>query len=84
MEWFKRQLFGRKSEQFIPADSSQLSLGEDVMGPVPERPEQKKRKITYERGVGPKVRPGDCVSDEGLRFSADVPVKTITLIVESL
>ena len=84
LKWLKRQLFGRKSEQFIAPDPSQLSLGEDVMGPVPEQPEQKKRKITYERGVGPKVRPEDCVSDKGLRFSADVPIKTIALSAESL
>ena len=84
LEWFKRQLFGGKSEKCLPSDSPQMSLGEDVMGKRPQRPEPKKQKITYERGVGPKVRPGDCVSDKGLRFSPDVPVKTIRLSAPGL
>jgi transposase len=84
LEWFKRQLFGRKSEQFMPPDSSQMSLGEDIMGQRPDVTQRKKQKITYERGVGPKVRPEDCVSDKGLRFSKEVPVKTIRLSAPGL
>jgi hypothetical protein len=35
--------------------------------------------ITYQSGQAKKVRPEDCVSDNGLRFEASVPVKTIAL-----
>jgi len=38
-----------------------------------------KQKITYERGVGPKIRPEDCVTATGLRFDDSVPVKSIRL-----
>ena len=37
------------------------------------------KKITYERGVGPKVRPEVYVTESGLRFDDSVPVKNIRL-----
>jgi hypothetical protein len=32
LEWFKRQIFGRKSERFIAEDPSQLHLGGVLAG----------------------------------------------------
>jgi transposase len=40
VEWFKRQMFGRKSERFAPEpDAQQMHLGE-VVGELPAMPEQ--------------------------------------------
>ena len=78
-DWLKRQLFGPKSEKRVEPNPHQMSLGEEFKGPgdIPDiRPKQ---KITYERGVGPKVRPEDCITESGLRFDDSVPMKTIRL-----
>ncbi len=45
--WLKRQLFGQKSERFIPTDNGQLSF--DLEGETEAEPEPKTEKITYER-----------------------------------
>jgi len=71
LEWFKKQLIGSKSERQLETNPHQKHT----------RP---KKTITYQRGVGPKVRPDDCVSDTGLRFDDSVPQKTITLPVLEL
>jgi len=52
--------------------------------PPAPKPDAPKQKISYERGVGKKVRPDDCVTGEGLRFGPDVPVETIRLSVPEL
>ena len=83
LEWFKKQLFGAKSEKRIDRCPHQMVLGE-AFAP-PEAPvDQDQETITYTRGKGPKVRPDDCVTDEGLRFGPDVPVRTIKLAVPGL
>jgi len=77
LDWFKRQLFGAKSEKRLeidPALQADLlaALGEDL--PVPAKPEIE--KITYERR---KSRADNTVTDTGLRFDDSVPVETIVL-----
>lgn len=84
LEWFKRQLFGSKSEKRVEPNPYQLSLGEQFAPPVERVDPRPKEIITYERGKGPKVRPEDCVSDAGLRFDASVPMKNIRLPVLEL
>lgn len=84
LEWFKRQLFGPKSEKRIEPNPYQLSLGEAFAPPMPDTDEREKETITYKRGKGPKVRPEDCVTDAGLRFDPSVPMKTIALPVLEL
>ena len=80
-DWLKRQLFGSKSEKRVEPNLHQLSLAE-VFEPPETLPDVRpKQKITYERGVGPKVRPEDCVTESGLRFDDSVPMKTIRLPV---
>ena len=81
LDWFKRQLFGPKSEKRIEPNPYQLSLGEAFAAPVHDGDVREKETITYERGKGPKVRPEDCVTDTGLRFDPTVPVRTIRLPV---
>lgn len=84
VEWFKRQLFGRKSEKRLlvdPAHQPQLDglLDEDAPSGSPPATET----ISYTRRKG-KQRDEDCVTDEGLRFDASVPVETIELSAPQL
>ncbi len=71
VEWFKRQLFGRKSEKRLdidPAVQSNLfsALGVEAPPPPEDTPLE---TITYQRK---KARDG-AVNDTGLRFGDDVP-----------
>lgn len=84
LDWFKRQLFGSKSEKRVEPNPYQMSLGEEYVAPADVPDTRPKETITYERGKGPKVRPEDCVTDSGLRFDASVPVKTIRLPILGL
>ena len=65
LDWFKRQLFGRKSEkrEFEEHPEQPLLEGFDV-APAPAR-EVEKETITYTRS---KQRGTDCATDSGLRF----------------
>lgn len=79
LAWFKRQLFGERSEKRFIDNPNQLAFGTGILGNVPDVEEPPKEKITYERRRGPKQRPEDCVTEIGLRFDPSVPVKTIRL-----
>ena len=71
LEWFKRQLFGEKSEKRLdidPAIQSSLFAGFGVEAPPPKTPDTE--TITYQRRK--KTRDG-AVNDSGLRFGEDVP-----------
>ena len=76
LEWFKRQLFGRKSEKLLAIDPAvQQSLfasfsNEELAPPEPPAEET----ITYTRG---KKRRDGAVNDTGLRFDENVPVRVI-------
>ena len=73
--WFEKQLFGRKSEKRLIENPLQHSLlGEPAETPAIDEP---KIEITYQRGTAKKQRADDCVTEAGLRFSADVPVEVI-------
>jgi len=84
LDWFKRQLFGEKSEKRLVVDPALqadllVSLGETL--PAPAKPETE--EIRYERRK-PKVRGEGCVSEEGLRFDARVPVEVIEVSAPEL
>ena len=77
LDWFKRQLFGRKSERLLAIDpavqQSLLSSMEDLpVPPPPESDEDTSPTKTPRR----KARQ-NAVNDTGLRFDASVPVKVI-------
>jgi transposase len=76
LDWFKRQLFGRKSEKRLidSPDQGDLLAGE---AKPPQRAATE--TITYQRRKGKKRRGEDCVTDAGLRFDDSVPVETIEL-----
>lgn len=74
--WFKRQLFGERSEKRLlidPAIQGNLlaGLGDEVA--VTSKPPEK-QKISYERN---KPRAPGTVNEQGLRFDDSVPVETI-------
>jgi transposase len=71
LEWFKRQLFGRKSEKRLevdPAVQGNLLSALGVQAPPPPQ-DTPAETITYQRK---KARDG-AVNDTGLRFGDDVP-----------
>ncbi len=84
VDWFRRQMFGSKSEKRPVDNPYQMHLGEGFEVPEHAEDTRPKKKVSYERGVGPKVRPEDCVTDTGLRFDDSVPQKTIRLPVMEL
>jgi len=77
LDWFKRQLFGSKSEKRLdvdPAVQGNLLAGLGVTAPPQkERPTE---TVTYQRRK--KVRDA-AVNDTGLRFSDDVPREIIAV-----
>lgn len=82
LEWFKRQLFGEKSEQRlidVPPEQGQLFAAESS-GPLPAPeatviPAHQRRK---------KQRNADDVLESGLRFTDDVPVRVIDRTPDAL
>ena len=79
LAWFRKQMFGSKSEKRLDVSPDQLGLFGKKQTPTPEN--QPKQEITYQRGKGKKQRSDDCVNEQGLRFDESVPVKTIILPV---
>lgn len=80
LDWFKRQLFGRKSERrLIEPDPNQPLLNgfgsESISTAAVEQ-----ETVTYQRRKS-KHRDEGCVTDQGLRFDASVPIETIQLSV---
>ena len=74
LDWFKRQLFGRKSEKRLLEDPPNQPLLDGLVVEAPASSPSAKETITYTRA---KQRGADCVTDAGLRFDASVPKKTI-------
>jgi len=83
LDWFKRQLFGRKSEKRLIEHPEQLDLSallDDA--PAPAEPEPTE-EITYRRRK-PKQRKENDITDAGLRFGPDVPIEVIECPVPQL
>ena len=79
VDWFKRQLFGEKSEKRHLLDTQSqadllASLGKESAESTPPATEM----VSYERRKSGKSRDG-AVTDAGLRFDDTVPVETIEL-----
>jgi transposase len=81
LDWFRRQLFGQKSERFAPEpDPAQMHLGEVL--PIPDRPLEKVKTIpAHTRRVAQED--GAETGDE-LKFfdESKVPVESIVLMHE--
>ncbi|MEW8057387.1 MAG: IS66 family transposase [Candidatus Thiodiazotropha sp.] len=76
LDWFKRQLFGRKSEKRLAQSADQLDIGLLFDQPTTDLPAPATEQITYTRK---KQRQDNCVTDQGLRFDDSVPVEVIEL-----
>ena len=74
LDWFKRQLFGRKSEKRLIEPNPEQPLLDGFEVDTPVRVEPDKQTLTYTRT---KQRGSDCATDVGLRFDDTVPKKTI-------
>lgn len=80
LDWFKRQLFGSKSERLIvPPDVRQLHLGE-LIAALPVAPLEHKAVAAHTRRVGRVDATGNADA-ESLPFfdESRVPIETITL-----
>jgi transposase len=81
VEWFKRQLFGRKSERrFREPDPQQLSLSGLLTPPVPppDRPPPPTETVNaYQRRV--RFAAPELPDESELRFDPSVPVQEIVL-----
>jgi transposase len=83
LDWFKRQLFGRKSEKRLIDNPDQLGLAE-LFGEAPTaEPAPASEEITYTRRKG-KTRGDGCLTDTGLRFDERVPIEVIELSAPQL
>ena len=85
IQWFEKQLFGRKSEKRV-LDNPQQQHFDDVLG-EPESnstPPEDKVTVTYQRGTAKKQRREDDVNDTGLRFTDEVPVEVIDIVPAEL
>jgi transposase len=79
IEWFRRQIFGQKSERFAPeADPKQLQLGETVAPPTTVIDEPKVIAAHTRRAA----RADSAERGEELKFfdESKVPVQTLTLL----
>ena len=79
LDWFRRQIFGQKSERFAPEpDPSQMHLGE--VFPVPAQQPEKLKSIPAHNRRG--AQKDGAQSAEELQFfdESKVPVQTIVLV----
>ena len=82
LAWFKKQIFGQKSEQRDYLDNPCQSTIADFLVdlPLPEKPQkEEKTPVSYERGKAKKNVLEGSPDDSGLRFDPSVPVEEILL-----
>lgn len=85
--WFKRQLFGEKSEKRDMTDTPYQQTIVDLLKELPEipkAPEDDKQTITFQRGKAKKNGLEGSPDDSGLRFDEGVPVEEIALTAPEL
>ena len=76
LNWFKRQLFGEKSEKRDMTDNPYQQTIADLLKELPEapeRPEEDKQTVSYQRGKAKKNALDGTPDDSGLRFDDSVP-----------
>ena len=76
LDWYKRQVFGPKSEKLPPLDTEQGALFERTAPVAPDDQNNFTHVPAHKRR---KHRTGDEVNDTGLRLDASVPRKIIQL-----
>ncbi len=81
LDWFKRELFGPKSERRDIQHPDQLTMFESMLKDLPPAPEQSTEVPAHKRR---KKRNNNDVNDTGLRFTDEVPIEVIELSVPEL
>ena len=81
LDWFKRQIFGRKSEKQIEPNPHQESLFKDL---APEQTKSTQTEIKAHKRSSKKHHFDDDVNEAGLRFDDNVPRKVIELSAPEL
>ena len=76
LDWFKRQLFGRKSEKVLPVSPEQNSLFDS---PVSDEAVLPQKTVKAHTRSSKKQRNDTDVNDEGLRFDDTVPQQVIDI-----
>ncbi|WP_205527444.1 IS66 family transposase [Teredinibacter turnerae] len=86
LDWFKRQLFGQKSEKKDFSDHPYQTTLAELLGslPKPQPSEQDKQTITYQRGAAKKKPLAGSPEGSQLRFDESVPVEEIHVRVPEL
>ncbi|MDA0357470.1 MAG: transposase [Bacteroidetes bacterium] len=82
LAWYKRQIYGRKSEKRIETDPSimgDLFAQLDLPLPKDSEPAQEGETTDVQSHKRKKRKLANSPDDSGLQFSDDVPVKTISL-----
>ncbi len=82
LDWFKRQLFGRKSEKQIIDNPAQSSLFVSDQAPA-QTPEPGTEVAGYRRSSKKQTQEQD-VNDTGLRFDDSVPQQIIEVPAQEL
>lgn len=85
LAWFRRQIFGRKSEKIVRQESryQQLHLGEQFIVSGPPTPPPSTTVKEHARSATNKVVTSR-EDERGLRFDQNVPVEEITLPVPEI
>jgi transposase len=87
LNWFKRQLFGEKSEKRDMMDNPYQQTIADLLKELPEipkQPDEEKKTVSYQRGKAKKNALDGSPDDSGLRFDDSVPVEEIALSAPEL
>lgn len=82
VDWFKRQIFGRKSEKQFIDNPAQINLFADIETPTEEK--QPSPSLTVKAHQRRKNKSDTDVNDSGLRFDDSVPQKVIELSAPEL
>ncbi len=80
LSWFKRQIFGEKSEKRDMTDNPYQQTIADLLKELPDTPnspQDEKQTVTYQRGKAKKNNLDGTPDDSGLRFDEQVPVEEI-------
>ena len=87
LDWFKRQVFGQKSEKRDMEDNPYQTTISDLLSELPEIPkalEEDKTTVSYQRGKAKKNGLEGSPDDSGLRFDKTVPVVEIQIAAPEL
>lgn len=86
LDWFKRQLFGQKSEKRNFEDNPYQTTIAQFFNEIPAIPDagEEKQTVTYQRGTAKKNALDNAQNETGLRFDDSVPVEEIHIELPEL